>query len=105
MGCHSLLQGDLPDPGIETRSLELQADSLLSETPEKPWRRPVESNEDPTQPKKKKEQFKNKEEGDLKDALVGEGERDCLDAERRQERFGKGKPRTEGGARAHLEAG
>ena len=47
-----------------------------------------------SQKKKKKEQFKNREEGDLKDALVGEGEGDCLDAERRQEQFGKGKPPT-----------
>ena len=28
--------GDLPDPGIEPESLKLQADSLLSESPEKP---------------------------------------------------------------------
>ena len=28
--------GDLPDPGIEPGSPALQADSLLSETPEKP---------------------------------------------------------------------
>ena len=28
--------GDLPDPGIESRSPVLQADSLLSEPPEKP---------------------------------------------------------------------
>ena len=27
MGCHALLQGNLPDPGIEPRSPELQADS------------------------------------------------------------------------------
>ena len=31
--------GDLPDPGIEPGSLELQADSLLSELPEKPMYR------------------------------------------------------------------
>ena len=36
MGCHSLLQRNLPDPGIEPRSLTLQADSLLSEPPGKP---------------------------------------------------------------------
>ena len=29
--------GDLPNPGIELRSLTLQADSLLSEPPGKPW--------------------------------------------------------------------
>ena len=29
-------QGDLPNPGIEPRSPALQADSLLSEPPEKP---------------------------------------------------------------------
>ena len=28
--------GDLPDPGIESRSPALQADSLLSEPPENP---------------------------------------------------------------------
>ena len=31
MGCHSLLQGDLPDPGIKTGSPAMQADSLLFE--------------------------------------------------------------------------
>ena len=36
VGCHSLLRGNLPDPGIEPRSLTLQADSLLSEPPGKP---------------------------------------------------------------------
>ena len=34
--CHSLLQGNLPDPGIEPRSPELQADCLPSEPPGKP---------------------------------------------------------------------
>ena len=29
--------GDLPDPGIELRSPALQADSLLTETPGKPY--------------------------------------------------------------------
>ena len=29
--------GDLPDPGIEPRSPALQADSLTSEPPGKPW--------------------------------------------------------------------
>ena len=37
VGCHSLLQGmDLPDPGIEPGSPELQVDSLPSEPSEKP---------------------------------------------------------------------
>ena len=36
VGCHSLLQGNLPDPGIEPRSPALQADSLPSELPGKP---------------------------------------------------------------------
>ena len=31
VGSHSLLQGNLPDPGIEHRSPVLQADSLLSQ--------------------------------------------------------------------------
>ena len=31
VGCHSLLQGNLPDAGIEPRSPALQAESLLSE--------------------------------------------------------------------------
>ena len=35
MGSHSLLQGIFLDPGIETGSPALQADSLLSETPGK----------------------------------------------------------------------
>ena len=34
MDSHSLLQGDLPDPGIEPGSPALQADSLLSEPPD-----------------------------------------------------------------------
>ena len=34
--CHFLLQGDLPNPGIEPRSPALQADSLLTEPPGKP---------------------------------------------------------------------
>ena len=29
--------GDLPDPGIESRSPALQMDSLPTEPPEKPW--------------------------------------------------------------------
>ena len=36
VGCHFLLQGNLPDPGIEPRSLTLQADALTSEPPGKP---------------------------------------------------------------------
>ena len=36
VGSHALLQGNLPDPGIEPRSLPVQADSLLSEPPGKP---------------------------------------------------------------------
>ena len=40
VGCHDFLQKifllGLPNPGIETRSPALQADSLLSESPEKP---------------------------------------------------------------------
>ena len=36
VGCHSLLWGDLPDPGIEPESPALQADSLPSEPPGKP---------------------------------------------------------------------
>ena len=36
MGCHFLLQGNLPDPGIEPRSSALQADALTSEPPGKP---------------------------------------------------------------------
>ena len=35
VGCHSLLQGNLPHPGIEPRSPVLQADSLPSELPGK----------------------------------------------------------------------
>ena len=31
MSCRFLLQGNLPDPGIELRSPALQADSLLTE--------------------------------------------------------------------------
>ena len=33
MDCHSLLQGIIPDPGIEPRSPTLQEDSLPSEPP------------------------------------------------------------------------
>ena len=36
VGCHFLLQGNLPDPGIEPRSPALQADALTSEPPGKP---------------------------------------------------------------------
>ena len=38
VGCHALLQGFLPNPGIKPRSPSLQADSLLSEPPGKPMR-------------------------------------------------------------------
>ena len=31
VGCHALLWGNLPNPGIKPRSLSSQADSLLSE--------------------------------------------------------------------------
>ena len=36
VGCHFLLQGNLPDPGIKPRSPALQADALISEPPGKP---------------------------------------------------------------------
>ena len=36
VGCHTLLQGDLPNPEIKPRFLELQVDSLPSEPPGKP---------------------------------------------------------------------
>ena len=36
VGCHALLQGNLPSPRIEPRAPTLQADSLLSEPPGKP---------------------------------------------------------------------
>jgi len=36
MDCHALLQGDLPDLGIEPESLAPQADPLPSEPPRKP---------------------------------------------------------------------
>ena len=35
VGCHFLLQGIFPTPGIEPRSPALQADALLSELPGK----------------------------------------------------------------------
>ena len=37
VGCHFLSPGDLPNPGIKPESLALQADSLPSEPPVKPW--------------------------------------------------------------------
>ena len=37
-GCHDLLQRNLPDLGIEPRSPALQAHSLPSEPPGKPWK-------------------------------------------------------------------
>ena len=36
VSCHSLLQGDLPDPGVKPSSPALQAGSLPSEPPGKP---------------------------------------------------------------------
>ena len=36
VGCHALLQGNRPDPGIKSRSPAMQADSLPSEPPGKP---------------------------------------------------------------------
>ena len=33
VGCHFLVQGDLPDPGIKRRSPASQADSFLAEPP------------------------------------------------------------------------
>ena len=36
MGSYSLLQGNLPEPGIEPRILALQTGSLVSEPPGKP---------------------------------------------------------------------
>ena len=36
VGCYAFLQGNLPNPGIEPRSLALQADSSPSEPPGKP---------------------------------------------------------------------
>ena len=36
MGCHSLLQGNLPNPGTEPGSPALESDSLPSEPPGKP---------------------------------------------------------------------
>ena len=44
MGCHALLQGDLPEPGIKPRSLALQADSLPSEPPGEPGAATMENN-------------------------------------------------------------
>ena len=36
MGCHFLLQGNLPDPGIEPTSLALAGRFFTSEPPRKP---------------------------------------------------------------------
>ena len=36
VGCHALLQGNLPNPGVEPRSPPLQVNSLPSEPPGKP---------------------------------------------------------------------
>ena len=35
VGCHALLQGNLPNPGIEPQSPALQVDSLTAELPGK----------------------------------------------------------------------
>ena len=43
MRCHVLLQGNLPDPGIELRSPALQADPLPSESPGNPKNTGVDS--------------------------------------------------------------
>ena len=37
VGCHALLQGDLPNPGIQSRSPALQVVSLPAELPGKPF--------------------------------------------------------------------
>ena len=37
VSCHALLQGNLPNPGIELRSPALQANNLPDEVPGKPW--------------------------------------------------------------------
>ena len=37
MGCHTFLQGGLPDPGIEPTSPALQMGCLPTEPPEKPY--------------------------------------------------------------------
>ena len=48
VGCHACpLPGDLPNPGIEPRSLALQADSLPSEPPGKPKNTVVDPRERP----------------------------------------------------------
>ena len=38
VGCHALLQGNLPNPGIEPKSPALQVDSLPSELLGSYWR-------------------------------------------------------------------
>ena len=43
VGCHALLQGNLPNPGIEPRSPTLQVDSLPSDPPGKPENTRVDS--------------------------------------------------------------
>ena len=40
VGCHFLLQGDLPDPGIKPRSPAFQTDTLTPEPPGKPCQPP-----------------------------------------------------------------
>ena len=41
VGIHVLLQGGLPNPGIEPRSPKLQANSLPSEPPGKPYQETI----------------------------------------------------------------
>ena len=43
VGCHALLQGDLPNPGIQPRSPAMHVDSLPSEPPGKPKRAEIKS--------------------------------------------------------------
>ena len=44
VGCHALLLGDLPNPGIKPRSPTIQVDSLLSESPGKSQRQEFQAN-------------------------------------------------------------
>ena len=46
VGCHFLLQGNLPNPGIEPGSPVLQANSLPIESPGKPLIQPVKHHQD-----------------------------------------------------------
>ena len=61
MGCHNLLQGNLPNPGTEPRSPALQADSLPSEPPGKPLKElAIGNTHTPHTPTKKHFQILNK---------------------------------------------